>query len=226
MITDEVTIYNMALNAVGTRSNVSIPQETSREAEICRRWFGTVRDQVLRAAPWPSCKAFARLALLKQRDEQIPWDLNDPEPGFLFAYASPSDMLGPRFLVNYERFTLSRYPAGGMAINCNMPEALLCYTRREENIALWDVQLQMAIVYGLAAYISMPLHGKTSRTNLMIQQANDLIMQARESAANTDVNEVDTIPSWIAVRGYATPVLDVKYYYPNGALFNAGAMGV
>lgn len=225
MITDEVTIYNMALNAVGTRSNVSAPTETSREAEVCKRWFGTVRDQVLRAAPWPSTKKFARLALIKERNDQLPWDLTDPEPGFQFVYGMPDDALNPRFLVNYERFTVMPL-SGGLALNCNVPEAVLCYTFRQENIGLWDAQLQMAIVYGLAAYISMPLHGKTQRTNLMIQQANDLIMQAREASGNTDENQITTIPDWIAARGYATPVADTRFYYPNGGLLQTGMMGV
>src|SRR6478735_3780370 len=160
MITDEVSIYNLALNAVGTRSNITSPSEKSREAELCRLWFGPVRDQVLRAAPWPSCKAWQRLAVLKERDSQEAWTVGDPDPEYQFAYSVPSDMISPRYLAGFQRFSLQTFPGNKLAIMTNETQALLCYTKRQETIALWDVGLQMAIVYGLASYIAMPLHGK------------------------------------------------------------------
>lgn len=226
MITDEVSIYNLALSSIGTRSSVALPTEKSREAEICRLWFGPVRDRVLRAAPWPSTRAWARLALLKERDYDDRWVADDPEPEFLYAYSPPSDMLAPRYLAGYQRFTLASYPGNKLAIMTNQHQALLCYTKKQPVIGLWDAGLQMAIVNALAAHIALPLHGKTARARNALEQANTLIMQAREEAANDDVDSTESIPPWIAARGYTGTLNETRYIYPNGSLFSAGELGV
>lgn len=226
MITDEVSIYNLALNAIGTRSNVATPTENSREAEVCRLWFGPVRDRVLRAAPWTSTKAWMRLALRKERDSDAAWVTDDPEPGFLFAYAPPQDMIAPRYLAGYQRFSLSSYPGNKMAIMTNQQDALLCYSKQQTVIGLWDVGLQMAVTYALASYIAMPLHGKAQRAQNALGQANQLIMTAREEDANDDEARVATIPDWIMARGYGATIEDTRYVYPQGALFSAGEIGV
>jgi hypothetical protein len=226
MITDEVSIYNLALNAVGTRSTVALPTEKSREAEVCRLWFGPVRDRVLRAAPWASTRAWARLPLLKQRDDQATWVATDPEPGYQYAYGVPSDMLAPRYLAGYQRFSMSSYPGNKLAIMTNVTDALLTYTKRQEVIGLWDVGLQMAIVYGLAAHITMPLTGKPARAKNAMEQANNFILSAREEDANVDMSVVDSTPSWITARGFTGVIESTRFYHPLGALFTAGEIGV
>ena len=75
----------------------------------------------------------------------------------------------------------------------------------------------MAIVYALAAHIVMPLTGKTSRARTLIQQANDLILAARETAANTSNEVFDTLPDWIRARGYGGNSAE-RYFYPTGNL--------
>lgn len=226
MITDEVSIYNLALSSVGTRSMVALPNEKSREAEICRLWFGPVRDRVLRAAPWSSTKAWSRLALMKERDTNSPWADNDPEPQYSYAYAIPQDMLSPRYLAGYQRFSLSSYPGNKLAIMTSQPNALLCYTVRQEVIGLWDPGLQQAVVYALAAHIAMPLHGKADRARNALEQANSLIMQAREENANDDMDQIDAVPSWIQARGYTGEFSATRFFYPTGDLFSVGELGV
>lgn len=226
MITDEVSIYNLALNAVGTRSTVALPTEKSREAEVCRLWFGPVRDRVLRAAPWASTRAWSRLALLKERDDSAAWVTGDPEPGYQYVYAVPSDMLAPRYLAGWQRFSMGSYPDNKLALMTNVPNALLTYTKRQEVVGLWDTGLQMAVVYALAAHIAMPLTGKPARARNALEQANDFILSAREEDANNDVASTDTIPSWIQVRGYTGEISATRYFYPNGNLFSVGELGV
>ena len=63
-VTDEVGVYNLALNAIGERSNVSSPTENSRRAEVCRLWYESVRNHILGAAPWPEATSMDYLALL------------------------------------------------------------------------------------------------------------------------------------------------------------------
>lgn len=220
MADNEVSIYNMALNAVGTRDNIAATTEESREAEVCRLWFGPVRDHVLRAAPWPSTRAYQRLALLAERDDTLAWAEGDPEPGFRYAYAAPTDMVYPRNLNTFGRFVLGVHE-DQRAIFTQDELALLAYTKQQTNIALWDVQLKMAIVHALAAFIAMPLHGKAGRARQAQDTANSLILEARVNAANTDENVYETIPDWIAARGYAGSAPNTRFIYPYGPMINA-----
>lgn len=216
MVTDEVGLYNLALNATGARSNLSSVNDRDRGAEVCRLWYPIIRDQVLQAAPWPSCKAFKRLAVLQNRSDD-PWVEGDPEPGYAIAYSTPSDMIQPRYLSDFSKFTMSSYPGNKRAINSNTSAAVLVYTSRNYNIANWESQLQMAIAYGLAANICMPLSGKPQRASLLIGQANDLITTAKVAAANSESTSYETLPDWIAARGYNNPS-DTRYYFPTGSL--------
>lgn len=219
MADDTVSIFNLALNAIGTRDNVAAPSEASREAEVCRLWFGPSRDHVLRAAPWASAKAFSRLAVLAERDETLAWELTDPEPGFRFAYAAPEDMLAPRYLSTFGRFTLGIH-GDSKALMTQEETTILVYTKKQENIGLWDVHLKMAIVHTLAAFIAMPLTGKLQRAKMMEDKANALIYQARESNANIDDNQYDTVPDWLLARGYAGVTPSTRYYYPYGPMIS------
>lgn len=226
MISDKTSLFNLALDAVGTRSDVSHPDEESREAEICRLWFAPVRDLVLRAAPWNSAKAFARLAVLAERNDTLAWVPTDPEPGFRFAYAAPSDIIAPRYLSTFERFTYGVYQ-GVRSISAQAEQSILVYTRREENISLWDDQLAMAITHALAAHIAMPLHAKAARARQAQEEANSLITNARVNDANANINEFDTIPDWLAARGYAGNAPNTRFYYPYGPMISVTeAVGV
>lgn len=220
MINDKVSIFNLALNAIGARNNVSSPDENSREAEVCRLWYSPVVDQVLASAPWPSARAFSRLALLKERDFDEDWVTDDPEPEFRFVYSVPSDILRPRYLSNYNRFTIASYPGDVKALMTNEEAAILVYTKRQENIALWDSELQMAIVYALASNICSPLTGKPQRSRSLLEQANNLVFAAREGAANTNEDQRESIPDWILARGYGGGWQQFKYLYPYGPLLS------
>lgn len=218
MVTDETALYNLALNAIGARDNLGHVGEKAREAEVCRLWYPVVRDQVLRSAPWPSCRRSRRLAVLATATG-AEWVEGDPDPGFSFAYSTPVEMLYPRYLSTFERFEVAVL-ADNQAIMTNVQNAILTFTYRNELISMWESSLQMAIVYGLAANICMPLTGKPSRASTMINNANELILTARAEAANENNSQYESIPDWIAIRGYANPG-DSRYYYPFGPLLSS-----
>lgn len=215
-----VDVFNLALNAVGARSNLSAPTERDRGAEVCRLWYPIVRDQVLRAAPWPSCRKARRLALLAQRGDEV-WDENFPEPYWTYAYTIPDDMLYPRHLTDWTRFDLGTI-GDQQVILTDTLEAVLTYTFRQPTVQRWETSLTMAIVYGLAANIVMPLAAKPSRASLLVQQANDLILGARVEAANEANVGYESLPDWITARGYGNPI-DFRFIYPSGALLAVAA---
>lgn len=220
-ISSEVAIYNLALNAVGARSNISSPSEASREAEVCGLWYSPVRDQILEAAVWPEATEVQYLSLLREADEDGDgtWAFDDPKPGYSYVYGLPTDLLRPQYMTDGSKFLFTGYSDNRRALHSNTAAAILVYTKRLETISLWSPTLQMAIVYGLAAHICMPLTGKPSRSKVLAGQANDLIWQARELAANSSNETQEHIPDWIAARGYASGAT-LTYSYPVGSLLS------
>ena len=246
MITSEVAVYNLALNAMGGRNNVSSPSENSREAEVCRLWFTVVRDQILSAASWPEATAIVQLAQLSSGGAVTPdynntnfppgapyadgfiEDLFDlaqvnytpggPTPGYGYVYALPNDCIQPQYLLNYDRFKVTGYADDQEVLITNSSPAVLAYTKQLITISAWSSPLQMAIVYGLAAHICMPLSGKPSRGRELLQMANQYVMNARENAANVSNEVMQSIPDWLIARGYFDSSFNTRFVYPLGQL--------
>jgi hypothetical protein len=208
-------LYNVALSAAGTRSLLSDPSDGSRESELCDLHYPTIRDQVLRAAPWGVAKAFARLVVAKERDFSLTWDSTDPGPGWRFAYAMPSDILMPRFIHTFERFEVGRYGVNN-AILSSTENAILAYTAKDPPINLWDADLFIAVASGVAARIARPLSGKGSLEKKAIDQANEAISRARMQNANQSEMQFETLPDWLTARGISAPPLPSRYIYPSG----------
>jgi len=203
---------------------VGSPDEASREAEVCRLWYSPVRDQVLAASVWPEATKLAYLALLDERDQDEEWVVTNPRPDYQFAYAVPTDLLHPQYLSTYQRFLITAYPDNRKALVTNVETPILIYTSRMDTVALWSASLQMAIVYGLASHIAMPLSGKNTRAKMLAEKANELIWSARERAANTSNEQMEAIPDWIAGRGYAGATAGTRYVYPYGDAFGSNSV--
>lgn len=218
MAASEIDIFNLALNAIGARSNLAATTERDRGAEVCRLWYPIVRDQILRAGPWPSTRKSRRLALYAEQG-QI-WDEGMPDPGWAYAFTLPDDMLYPRYLASWGRFDLGNI-GDQQVLLTNEPDPILTYTFRQTLVQRWETSLTMANVYGLAANIIMPLTAKPQRANLLVEQANDLIISARVEAANEANMGYETLPDWIMARGYGNPS-EHRFYYPFGTLLTVG----
>lgn len=218
-VTNVVGIYNLALNAVGERNNISSPTETSRQAEVCNLWYETVRDHILSAAPWPEATRQDYLAELSEQDDHI-WTAGEPRQGYRFSYALPSDCLRPRYLTNFSKFLLTERD-NVKRVNTNTENAILVYTAVQENISLWSADFKMSVIYGLAAHICTPLSGKPSRAKMLGDKANEFITTARVNAANSDNETHESIPEWIRARGYVVPD-STRYLYPQASLLAVG----
>lgn len=221
MATDIVTLYNLALDAIGARNKISLPTEQSREAEACNLWFPNIRDQVLASAAWPEATKMARLGLFSAQDDDGFWDPGEPRPDLLNAFSVPVDCLRPQYLSNYAKFAIQSYGSENKALMTNESSPVLIYTFNQPLVQLWSQELQMAIMYGLAASICTPLTGKSSRTKILLDQANERIIAARESAANTNDERLESLPDWIAARGYIDTTTAQRFFYPFGSLLTS-----
>lgn len=224
MATDQVSIFNLALSAAGVTELVSSPTEDSPEARTCALWFDVVVEKALRAAPWPSAKKLRRLATISEADPSRSWQSGDPEPGWRFAYAYPTDLIRPRYLVGYHPFTTG-LTGSSRSILTNLEDAILVYTNNNKNIASWDPSLRMAIIYALAAAITMPLTSKLERVRSNYELANQYVFEARTEAANQNNNQLESLPDWIVARGY-TQGQTAHYIYPHGPVFSMSDFSV
>lgn len=216
-VTSAVNVFQLALDAVGTRSNISAVSEESREAETCRRWYDTVRDSVFRASFWPALRKTARLALLAERDRSVDWTTLAPDPHWNFVYSLPSDYVAGRHLSTYARFNLAWY-SDRLCLHTDQDAAILFYSFRNENPSAWDATLQMSVVYALAAFIAMPLTGKPSRAKMLMDQANELILTSRVAAANEHQESYASVPEWISARGSSNLAPRTRFIMPYSPL--------
>lgn len=221
MVATVEAIYNKALSAIGTKASVAATSEATVEAQTCTLWYETVRDMVIAAAPWTSASATASLALFVTRDTAADWVATDPPPGFLYTYDVPGDMLRPRYLTDYGRFEIGMSSANARRLYTNTENAILTYTKRQASVTNFDVELEMAIVFALAAHICMKLTGKRERTSDMLELANARIIGARLNDANSQELIQDTVAPWHAARGIGLSS-DNRYIFPYGPLINVG----
>lgn len=219
MANDVVEIYNLALSAVGHRSPIALPTENSREAKLCNRWYPTVRDQILRGAPWQSTRDTANLSLTSERDFDLAWATGDPEPPWAYKYSAPEDFLYPRFLDSFQNFILGDNE-GSPVIFTNESEATMIFTKKQIAPPAWDVSLRYAIIHGLAAHIAKPLTGKISIARDALDMANSAIIQARIATANENSMEYESVPDWLVARGIVTGTNPSRFIFPTGPLLS------
>jgi hypothetical protein len=220
---DQLTLFQMALSAIGLTRLPSDPDENTPGAIACRLWYEPVRNYVLRSAFWPSAKKAARLELNTTRDTGADWADTDPLPGWLYMYDVPEDLCAPRFLSTYERFEtgITSDEAPTRVILTDMEDAILVYTSLQDDISLYDVGLYFAIAHTLSAYICQGLTGKNQKAVQQMQLANSIILQARADAANEMWSLQDSVPDWIAARGYSGDVVTSRFVYPYGPALSA-----
>lgn len=213
MATDVITIWNQALGTAGGRATVSSQAENTREANLCRLWYENVRDNVLKAASWPSASNYQSLALLAERSDVADWTATAPAPGFRYAYAVPSDMIAPRHLHSFERFKRALYGEAN-AIHTNAEGAILHYTKRQDDVTKWDIALETCVIHTLAARIAFTLTGKVGLVDRLQSTAYELILENRTMIANETDDQMEDLPSWISVRGYDGLPRPTKFFYP------------
>lgn len=119
-MTSITDIANRALALIGTRSSIASLAEQSNEAIQCQLYIDTCRRQILRMAPWNSCRNYNSLTLIcaapgtpENPTTGAPqWIKGQPPPPWCYEYAYPSDCIRPLFIV--PQFTTGF--AGGVPI--------------------------------------------------------------------------------------------------------------
>lgn len=191
---NDADICNMALLRSGKTSTIASLDEKSTEASVCRAFYATTRDAVLRALPWPFA---TRRAFLAPSDEPAPTNWG-------FAYALPSDCLLIRSVV-VPGMRLSRvdqripYESAGTRIYTDQSQVELLYTARIDDSTLFDSQFISALAWALAVEFALCLAIKPDLANLARQAYRLAVSEAWASAAS-ESSELAPESEFIAVR--------------------------
>lgn len=87
----DAEICTLALSHLGVSIEINnLETEKSKEAQACRRFYATTRDEVLRDFSWPFAKVIEALALVEE----------DPNTEWGFSYRYPSGCLKVRRVLN------------------------------------------------------------------------------------------------------------------------------
>lgn len=152
-----------------------------------------------------------------------------PQPWF-YSYQLPPDCLKARFLVpllTQPQTTPPFTTAGGLMLPAvissvaipftvaidldsggnemqvlltNLQNAQLVYTRRLQNISLWDSQFTMGAKSALAAWLGPALNGSVTLINASMGIAKAMLDAARVSDGNEGPQVQDHVPDWIRIR--------------------------
>ena len=217
-----LSLYNTALSLAQGKGHLTSTTASSPEADECNLWYPTVRDTVQEAAFWPACRQTARLTELVERDPNVTWTAGDPETNFTFAYALPSTCLRPRYLTNYEAFTVSFDATRSRTVlNTNQEDAVLMYSSRSDDPAHWTASQFLATAHGLAGYIVGALSGQSRLQDYHFNLANQRLVEAQAAIVNNESMLVEALPPSLVARGYTDNLAAIRYYHPFGALFPA-----
>lgn len=221
-----INICNRALSQVAETSVIASisPPDGTTEATQCALWYDTMRQRLLRAAPW----GFSRTQLtLTQVGDLVP-DNTSPYP-FLWAYAYPSDCLkfryilpqplpplfgavappltgtafvGPsqRGLSRNNRFLIHNL-GGTRVILSNVPNAIGVYTKDEENVDMFDQLFTGALEDALSFKLCIPLSGNISMQDKFRAAAEASLLVARAIDGNEAIPSSDPKVDWIEARG-------------------------
>lgn len=198
MAYDEVSISNMALRRLGVSLRISALDEDSESAALCNEVYADLRDEVLRAWPWPFATTVVALALIEE----------EPTTEWGYAYQMPSDCLRSLRIVDHHRFVNPdrRIPfkivAGdnGKVIHTNQPEAELEYIKAITDPARFDGDFASALAWRMAMEIGLPLARDQALTDRATQYYIAAVRGAEANAMNESYPDEDPDAGYIRAR--------------------------
>lgn len=192
-------ICNLALSHLGGKEIANL-EEKSEEARACKRFYETVRKEVLRDFPWPFATKVATLNLIEE----------EPTSEWAYSYRYPTDCLYFRKILsgfrNDNRQSRVSYriaqDQSGKLIYTDTEEAEGEYTVNANDPILYPPDFTMAFSFLLAYYIAPRVTGgdpfklKDSAMDAYDQK----IRKARANARNEEQSEEDPESELIRAR--------------------------
>lgn len=216
----ELSIWNLGLARVGNAANVSSPSEASREAELCRQFYGIALNSLLELHDWNFATTRDFLALT---EDPSPW------ARWAYRYAAPANAVRVFQVGSEEAVTALDYsndalriaapsasygspqeadqflrevtPAGEPIIYSNVEDAVARYTILVTDTARFSPLFVDTLGWMLASYLAGPiLKGETGRAEAQRLYGIAISMMGRGAASDsnqrreTDYRETHAAP--------------------------------
>lgn len=198
-MSSDVEICNIALSRVAYTQPIVSFTEKSKAAELCRVFYGPLRELVLQAFPWPFAESIVALA-----------SLGSPAPGWAYRYRYPADCLKLRdIVVPGQRTTITSdqripykigYDAGGRVIHTDQPDASCRFTFKVEDSTFFDPNFSNVLAWRLAMDLALPLSSKSDLQQFATQQYNLALSIAKGAAFQESQDDPDPESEFIRVR--------------------------
>ncbi len=201
----KVTIWNMALGFIGTRT-VASDTENTLEAVQCGLYWDSARRQALRDFPWNFAQ---RRVWLAEIDMPVGY-----EKQYAYAYAMPEDALqalrlfpeGEDLRTNYADEEAGRFLVvhdaerkGGVIVT-NAQNALLSYTADITDVSLFDDLFMHMLARKLAAMVAISLLKNNSQKISELEQLYRASIPNAVQANANEGREKELPDTWLLAR--------------------------
>jgi len=168
-----VQICNFGLGQIG-QDTINALTEESPSARACSLYYEQARDAVLSEIWWGFATGQQTLALTSTNPNE--WD---------YAYTLPSDCLFPRYIPPVVRNgTKIPFEWAGDEIWTDQDTAVLIYTKRVSDPALFHPLFVDALALKIATLVCMPLSVERSLRSDVVQLYRGAIAAARQADTN------------------------------------------
>ncbi|HXF45756.1 MAG TPA: hypothetical protein VNK91_06520 [Burkholderiaceae bacterium] len=180
----ELEAANLALALIKEPGIASFDEPERAAARECRKWFGTVRDQVLRQRDWNFASTYVQPAA--DPAESIgPLKKRFLLPEECLAVREVHGAAASEWTLQREKLTVSGVEVERVALVTNLTAPLVRYTARVLNVELWDAEFLIAFAAQLGHRVG-PLIGRSVTTvGKLMEEARALI----DAAAGSDARE-------------------------------------
>lgn len=177
----KISIINSALRELNVE-RINAITDNSKEAEVMRDIYDTVRRDMLEENPFNFATKRAALPLLP----------TSPAFGYTNAFQLPADFIFAQKEYNDELFEIE----GGDLLS-NAEEIKLIYTFDNQDTGTYGPSFVKALILELAVRACMPLTQDKPHKNMLTSLAEDALMKARTFSAQQDDSDRDISPDSI-----------------------------
>ena len=183
-----VGICNAALAMLGI-STITSFEENNVNAKLCKSFFPTLRDRVLRDHSWSFAAKYHPLPLL---------DMDSPDPEFPYVAQLPGDLIRIIRIIPRD----IPYTKTGRTILLAEPAEQLVYTARITDPELFDAAFTEALQYLMAAEIGMANTRDAQLVNMYRTEYERRLAVARslDSMENRHAYQSRRRSDWLAAR--------------------------
>ena len=166
-------IFNQALQKLGL-DPISDADEDSTKANLCRRYYETSIEQIIRKFPFNCCITRAELAQVSD------YPTNSQ---FKCAYQLPADYI-KAIEVNDQEV----YVREGNYLLCNAGKCVLRYARQLPNTSYLDPALAECVILMLTSKISFPLTNDINLAGSFLQLLKQSVLPEAIVSDNQEIN--------------------------------------